>query len=151
MYVARRYALHSLADRLALSHEHGSNVVAGLVAHGYWRWRAFLRLGFGLHVGELKELGRVDNLLTVQDVTQIQAKGLSDEAKAEIRQVIEKHGGDCISIENPTSTLEELFLGIVRDSEARPGRRARTETTDTPLAQILDDQSTASSDDESNE
>jgi hypothetical protein len=27
-------------------------------------------------------------------------------------------------IENPTTTLEELFLKIVEDSEARPGRRA---------------------------
>ena len=26
---------------------------------------------------------------------------------------------------NPTTTLEELFLSIVSDSEARPGRRAR--------------------------
>jgi ABC-2 type transport system ATP-binding protein len=28
-------------------------------------------------------------------------------------------------MDNPTSTLEELFLNIVRDSEARPGRRAQ--------------------------
>ncbi len=76
-----------------------------------------------LHQGELKELGRVDGLLKVRDVTQIQAKGLSDEAKQEIRQIIEKHKGECISIENPTSTLEELFLRIVRESEAHPGRR----------------------------
>ncbi len=78
-----------------------------------------------LHQGELKELGRVDSLLTVQDVTQIQAGGLSKEAEAEIRSLIERHGGSVISMENPTSTLEELFLNIVRDSEARPGRRAQ--------------------------
>jgi len=45
-----------------------------------------------LYQGELKELGRVDRLLTVQDVTQIQVRGLSDAAKREIRQVIERHG-----------------------------------------------------------
>jgi len=89
-----------------------------------------------LHEGELKELGRVDNLLTVQDVTQIHATGLSEQAKAEIQQVIERHGGECVSIENPTSTLEELFLNIVRDSEARPGRRARSETP--PDAEVTD-------------
>lgn len=77
-----------------------------------------------LYQGELKELGRVDRLLTVQDVTQIQAKGLSPEAEDEIRAVIAKHGGNVLSMEHPTSTLEELFLNIVRDSEARPGRRA---------------------------
>ena len=78
-----------------------------------------------LHQGELKELGRVDNLLTVQDVTQVQAEGLSNEAKEEIQAVIERHGGKLLSMENPTSTLEELFLSIVHDSEARPGRRAQ--------------------------
>ncbi len=78
-----------------------------------------------LYQGELKELGRVDRLLTVRDVTQIQAKGLSDEAQKEIKAVIEKHGAKLLSMDNPTSTLEELFLNIVRDSEARPGRRAQ--------------------------
>ena len=79
-----------------------------------------------LHQGELKELGRVDSLLKVADVTQIQATGLSDAAKEEIRQVIERHGGQLEQMENPRTTLEELFLGIVQDSEARPGRRARS-------------------------
>jgi ABC-2 type transport system ATP-binding protein len=77
-----------------------------------------------LYQGELKELGRVDSLLTVRDVTQIRAEGLNDEAKEEIRKVIESHGANVLGIENPTTTLEELFLNIVRESEARPGRRA---------------------------
>lgn len=78
-----------------------------------------------LHQGELKELGQVDSLLQVRDVTQIRAEGLSEEAQDEIRGIIEKHGGKLLAMENPTSTLEELFLSIVQDSEARPGRRAR--------------------------
>jgi ABC-2 type transport system ATP-binding protein len=77
-----------------------------------------------LHQGELKELGRVDTLLTVADVTQIRAKRLNQECQDEIRQVIQRHNGELVSIEHPTTTLEELFLSIVRDSEARPGRRA---------------------------
>ena len=76
-----------------------------------------------LHQGELKELGRVDTLLKVEDMTQIQAKKLSDDCKSEIRSVIERHQGELVSMENPTTTLEDLFLSIVRDSEARPGRR----------------------------
>jgi ABC-2 type transport system ATP-binding protein len=75
-----------------------------------------------LHQGELKELGRVDSLLTVADVTQIRAKRLSADCQNEIRQVIERHHGELVSVEHPTTTLEELFLSIVRDSEARPGR-----------------------------
>src|SRR5262245_9528975 len=41
-----------------------------------------------LHQGELKELGRVEELLTVQDVTQLKAKGLSKACEEEIRAVI---------------------------------------------------------------
>jgi ABC-2 type transport system ATP-binding protein len=78
-----------------------------------------------LYQGELKELGRVDRLLTVQDVTQIQVRGLSDQAQREVRQVIERSGGTLLSMANPTTTLEDLFLKIVQDSEAHPGRRAR--------------------------
>jgi ABC-2 type transport system ATP-binding protein len=77
-----------------------------------------------LYQGDLKELGRVDDLLKVGDETALRTKGLSAEAKEEIRQVIEKHGGETISIENPRTTLEELFLGIVRESQERPGHRS---------------------------
>jgi len=76
-----------------------------------------------LYQGELKELGRVDTLLKVRDVTEIQAGALSDEAKEEIRQVIARHQGELISMDNPTTTLEDLFLRIIRESEAHPGRR----------------------------
>ncbi|MFO0900414.1 MAG: ABC transporter ATP-binding protein [Pirellulales bacterium] len=78
-----------------------------------------------LYQGELKELGRVDSLLKVRDVTQIRASGLNDACKDEIRAAIEKHHGDLMQMDNPTTTLEELFLSIVRESEARPGRRAK--------------------------
>ncbi len=77
-----------------------------------------------LHQGELKELGRVDELLKVADVTQIRAKNLSVDCQNELRDVISRHHGELMSLDNPTTTLEELFLDIVRDSEARPGRRA---------------------------
>ena len=40
--------------------------------------------------------------------------------------VLKRHGGEEIEIGNPTTTLEDLFLEVVRDTEARPGRRART-------------------------
>jgi ABC-2 type transport system ATP-binding protein len=77
-----------------------------------------------LHQGELKELGRVSDLLTVAEETQIRARNLSDACKAELREVIRKHDGELLEIENPSSTLEELFLEIVRSSEARPGHRS---------------------------
>ena len=78
-----------------------------------------------LHQGELKELGRVDELLRVTDITQIRSSGLPPAAHEEIRAIIERHGGVDIEIGSPKTTMEDLFLEIVRDTEARPGRRAR--------------------------
>lgn len=76
-----------------------------------------------LHQGELKELGRVDSLLKVREVTEVHAKGLSEAAKNEIAEVIKRHGAELVQMDNPTTTMEELFLDIVRQSEQRPGHR----------------------------
>jgi len=78
-----------------------------------------------LYQGELKELGRVDDLLKVQDVTEIRSNGLSLDAQKEIEDVIKRDGAELQYIGNPTTTLEELFLRIIRESEAHPGRRVR--------------------------
>ena len=76
-----------------------------------------------LYQGELKELGRVDSLLKVSDETQVLAKGLTPEAYDDIRAAISKHGGEVLGIDNPKTTLEDLFLDIVRESQERPGHR----------------------------
>ena len=80
-----------------------------------------------LHQGELKELGRVDALLKVRDVTEIRAEGLSPAACREIEEVVRRHNGRVLSVGNPTATLEELFVKIIRESEAHPGRRVRAD------------------------
>jgi ABC-2 type transport system ATP-binding protein len=76
-----------------------------------------------LHRGELKELGKVSDLLTVQDVTQIKTRELSPAALQEVRDVITRHGAELLAVDHPTTTLEELFLRIVRESDLHPGRR----------------------------
>lgn len=76
-----------------------------------------------LYQGELKELGRVDNLLKVSGETQIRFKGLPESAHGELKQLIEKLGGEVVSLDNPKTTLEDLFLTIVRESQERPGHR----------------------------
>ena len=76
-----------------------------------------------MHQGELKELGRVDRLLTITDVTEVRARGLSEDCQKEIRDVIGRHNGELLTMQNPTTTLEDLFLRIVRESEEHPGRR----------------------------
>ena len=82
------------------------------------------RIGI-LYQGELKELGRVDSLLKLRDETDIRATGLSEAAVEEVKEVIERHGGTVKFVGNPTTTLEDLFLHIIAQSEARPGRRVR--------------------------
>ncbi len=77
-----------------------------------------------LYQGELKELGRVDSLLKVQDVTEIHTKALSEDAKREIQEVLRKHGSEILQMDNPTMTMEELFLDKIRESEARPGMKS---------------------------
>jgi ABC-2 type transport system ATP-binding protein len=77
-----------------------------------------------LHQGDLKEMGRVDSLLKIRDVTQIHAQGLSERTVQEIRELIQRDGGTILSVDNPRTSLEDLFLNIVRESEAHPGRRA---------------------------
>jgi ABC-2 type transport system ATP-binding protein len=82
------------------------------------------RIGI-LYQGELKELGRVESLLQMRDVTEVRARGLSEAAQEEIQQVVARNGGELISCGNPTTTLEQLFLDIIKESEAHPGRRVR--------------------------
>ncbi len=76
-----------------------------------------------LDSGELKVLGRVEELLKNQGVTQIRTSTLSDEAVAEIKAVVAKHNSEFLEVDHPTTTLEDLFLKTVRDAADRPGQR----------------------------
>jgi ABC-2 type transport system ATP-binding protein len=78
-----------------------------------------------LNEGELQKLDSVRNLLEDVQRLELQAKGvqLSDALKADLAAVIQKHGGSIEMIGHPTTTLEELFLRIVAESKAHPGRR----------------------------
>ena len=78
-----------------------------------------------LYQGELKELGRVDELLQISTQTEIRAEGLSVEARKKIENIIKEDGASLNFSGHPTTTLEELFLNIIAESEARPGRRVR--------------------------
>jgi ABC-2 type transport system ATP-binding protein len=49
---------------------------------------------------------------------------LDENTKNQIRDLIAKANGEVVKMDNPTTTMEELFLDIVRDSENRPGRRS---------------------------
>jgi ABC-2 type transport system ATP-binding protein len=78
-----------------------------------------------LYDGELQELGKVSTLLEDAKRVELRADGIpvSDELKRDLQAVIERHGGRLESFGHPTTTLEDLFLRIVAESKARPGRR----------------------------
>lgn len=76
-----------------------------------------------LHAGELKVLGKVDEVLKQQEKTELLTSKLSDEVVTEIEAVLKKHNCNLLNVDHPTSTLEDLFLKTVDESIARPGRR----------------------------
>jgi ABC-2 type transport system ATP-binding protein len=80
-----------------------------------------------LYDGELQELGEVNTLLEVANRVEVQGTGLplSEELRRDLEQVFQRHGGQLESLGHPTTTLEDLFLHIVKESKAHPGRRYR--------------------------
>ncbi len=80
--------------------------------------RVAQKLYEGVALGEEGTVGLISYMRT-------DSVHLSQEAVAEIRDVIARHQGELVSVGNPTTTLEELFLEIIRESEAHPGRRVR--------------------------
>ena len=76
-----------------------------------------------LYGGELKVMGRVDELLKAQDETQILSSKLSDAAIQEVQEVLKKHGANVLKVDHPTANLEDLFLKTVQESRDRPGHR----------------------------
>jgi ABC-2 type transport system ATP-binding protein len=78
-----------------------------------------------LHDGELQELGKVNRLLQVANRVEIQGSGVkpTEELRRDLEEVFRKHGGQLEMFGHPTTTLEDLFLRIVEESKAHPGRR----------------------------
>jgi ABC-2 type transport system ATP-binding protein len=78
-----------------------------------------------LYNGDLQTLGKVSTLLEDAVRLEVRANGVKESAelKADLEAVFRKHGGTLETVGHPTTTLEELFLKIVEESKARPGRR----------------------------
>lgn len=73
--------------------------------------------------GELKVLGKVQDLLKDQGVTQIKTSRLPDNVIREVEAVLAKHNAQVLEVDHPTTNLEDLFVKTVRESAARPGQR----------------------------
>jgi ABC-2 type transport system ATP-binding protein len=78
-----------------------------------------------LYNGDLQTLGRVDKLLEDEARVEMRATNvrLSPELENDLKAVIERHGGTMEKFSHPTTTLEDLFMRVVEESKARPGRR----------------------------
>jgi ABC-2 type transport system ATP-binding protein len=65
--------------------------------------------------GKRQTLGDVKDLCTVKDVTQIEATGMNPQQLEELRMFMQRQG-TAAKITHPTTTLEELFIRVVRDN-----------------------------------
>ena len=70
-------------------------------------------------------LGRVRSLLEDVHRLEMHADGLeiTDELRRDLEDVVRKHGGRLEHLGHQTTTLEELFLRIIAEAKAHPGRR----------------------------
>ena len=66
--------------------------------------------------GKEQTLGHVRDLIQVKDVTQINAKGLTPQQIEELKRYMLQNGMGDTTVTHPTTTLEDLFVRIVREN-----------------------------------
>jgi ABC-2 type transport system ATP-binding protein len=78
-----------------------------------------------LNEGELQAYGEVATLLQDTQRIEVRASGLqlTDALRRELEEVLTRHGGTLDTIGHPTTTLEDYFLHIIKQSKEHPGRR----------------------------
>ena len=70
-----------------------------------------------LYRGKMQTLGLVKDLLQVRDITDIQIKGASDQHIAQLKDFLQSIGAPNPTFSHPTTTLEDLFVRIVRENK----------------------------------
>jgi ABC-2 type transport system ATP-binding protein len=73
--------------------------------------------------GKMQTLGQVRDLLQVKDITQIQARGMTPAQLTELQEFLKRAGVQDATVTHPTTTLEDLFVRVVRDNT--PGADVR--------------------------
>jgi ABC-2 type transport system ATP-binding protein len=76
-----------------------------------------------LYAGELKVMGKVEDLLKSQGETMLLTSKLDDAVVREVESVLKRHNASLLKVDHPTASLEDLFLRTVHESVERPGRR----------------------------
>ncbi len=63
--------------------------------------------------GQLKVVGPVNELISIKDLTQITARALQPAGIESVSNAVSQAGGQVVSVDHPTTTLEELFLKVI--------------------------------------
>lgn len=66
--------------------------------------------------GKMQTLGQVRDLLQVRDITQIQTRGMTPQQLTEVQEFLRRTGVNDATITHPTTTLEDLFVRVVREN-----------------------------------
>ena len=74
-----------------------------------------------LYRGKMQTLGHVKDLLQVKNITDIQMRGMSEEQIGQVKQLLTQMGAADATITHPTTTLEDLFMRVVRENEGGDG------------------------------
>lgn len=70
--------------------------------------------------GRMQTLGHVKDLVQVRDITQVEARGLNPQQIEQLQAFVNQFGAQA-AITHPTTTLEDLFIKIVRDQTGGTG------------------------------
>ena len=73
--------------------------------------------------GEMKECGKVSDLLTVRDTFQLQARRVSEELGREVQKLLTSRGATEVEASHPRMTLESLFLRVTGEAERDSSER----------------------------
>jgi len=74
-----------------------------------------------LYRGKMQTLGHVKDLLQVKNITDIQARGMSEEQIGQVKQFLTQIGAAEAMITQPNTTLEDLFIRVVKENEGGDG------------------------------
>ena len=72
--------------------------------------------------GQMQTLGEVKDLLQVRDITNIETRGMTPAQIEQLKQTIAGMGLGESKITHPTTTLEDLFMRIVRENTTGNGK-----------------------------
>jgi ABC-2 type transport system ATP-binding protein len=66
--------------------------------------------------GKMQTLGDVKDLLQKKDITTIETRGMSELQVEEVREFLRRMGVSDATVNHPTTTLEDLFIRVVREN-----------------------------------